>query len=77
MSTKHANDCPKCQHAMEPGFVLDNTYGARLQSNWIDGAPERSFWTGLKLKGHQQLPVTTHRCTHCGYLESYAPEVTS
>jgi hypothetical protein len=43
------------------------------QSAWIDGAPEPSFWSGLKLKGHQRLPVTTYRCSACGYLESYAP----
>ena len=67
-------ECPKCGKRMEPGYVLDITHGAMAQSSWIEGAPERSFWTGLKLKGHQRLPVTTYRCTGCGYLESYATE---
>jgi hypothetical protein len=60
---------------MEAGFVLDQAHGAVAQSSWVDGPPERSIWTGLKLKGHQRLPVTTYRCTACGYLESYAPPV--
>ena len=66
-------ECPKCRAPMEAGFVLDQTYGAMTQSAWIEGAPERSFWTGVKLKGHQRLPVTTFRCPDCGFLESYAP----
>ena len=66
--------CAKCGSAMEAGFVLDQTHDAVMrQSAWIEGAPEPSFWTGLKLKGHQRLPVTTYRCSACGYLESYAP----
>ena len=64
--------CPKCARAMEPGYLLDYTHGAMAQSAWVEGAPEPSFWTGLKIKGHEKLPVTTYRCTHCGYLESYA-----
>jgi len=68
-----APDCPKCGTPMEPGFVLDQTYGGIAQSAWVDGLPERSFWTGVKLKGHHRLPVTTYRCPACGYLESYAP----
>ena len=69
--------CAECGKAMEAGFVLDlldhQTHGSGTQSAWIDGAPEPSFWTGVKLKGHQRLPVTTYRCPGCGYLESYAP----
>ena len=64
--------CPKCQTSMESGFVLDQTYGANLQSAWIEGEAERSFWTGVKLKGRDRIPVSTYRCPRCGYLESYA-----
>ena len=67
--------CAKCGHAMETGFVLGRAHGAVAQSSWVDGAPAPSFWAGLKLKGHQLLPVTTYRCTKCGYLESYAASV--
>ena len=64
--------CPKCRKSMEPGFVLDQTYGANAQSAWVEGAAERSIWTGVKLKGRERVPVTTYRCSGCGYLESYA-----
>ena len=73
--TADAPACPKCDAVMEPGFVLDQTYGAMTQSAWIEGPPERSFWTGLKVKGRDRLPVTTFRCPECGFLESYAPSV--
>ena len=66
--------CAKCGKAMEAGFVLDHqAHATGTQSAWIDGAPEPSFWTGVKLKGHQRMPVTTYRCPGCGFLESYAP----
>ena len=66
--------CAKCGTAMETGFVLDHQAHATMtQSAWIDGAPEPSFWTGVNLKGHKRLPVTTYRCPRCGFLESYAP----
>ncbi len=67
-----APTCAKCSALMEPGFQLDYTHGAMTQSSWVEGEPERSFWTGVKIKGHQKLPVTTFRCPKCGYLESYA-----
>ena len=53
--------------------MLDNTHGGRLQSEWVQGAPEKSRWgIGIKLKGKLKLPIATYRCTKCGYLESYA-----
>ena len=65
--------CVKCGGEMEEGFVLDNTSRARMQSEWVEGAPERSRWMGVRLKGKEQLPILTFRCSQCGYLESYAP----
>jgi len=64
--------CPKCSGEMEEGFVADNTYGAVLPSQWVEGEPEMSFWTGARTKGKVQVRITTYRCTQCGYLESYA-----
>lgn len=66
--------CPKCAARMEEGFVLDHTqHAGYAQAAWIEGPPTRSFWTGVKIKGREQHPVTTLRCATCGYLESYAP----
>ncbi|GMV15619.1 MAG: hypothetical protein HS104_25680 [Polyangiaceae bacterium] len=64
--------CPKCESEMEQGFVLDNTYGARLVSQWAPGAPLKSFWTRTKLPEEDLIPIGTYRCSSCGYLEQYA-----
>jgi hypothetical protein len=58
---------------MHPGYVLDlGDYNARHVAQWVEGAPEKSVWTGLKTTARAVLPVTTYRCEGCGYLESYA-----
>jgi hypothetical protein len=59
---------------MDEGFIKDETRNTADTSKWVDGAPEKSFWTGLKTRGKKQIPVTTYRCTRCGYLESFAIE---
>lgn len=68
----NAPECPKCKGEMEEGFTLDVTHGSRLVSGWVAGAPERSFWVGIKVKGKRHKSITTWRCKSCGYLESYA-----
>jgi predicted Zn-ribbon and HTH transcriptional regulator len=65
--------CMKCETQMEEGFVLDNAHAARLQSEWVQGAPEEGWFGNVKLKGRLQLSIATFRCPKCGYLESYAP----
>ena len=64
--------CPRCAGTMEPGYVIDEGYGTRTVANWVAGEPEKSIWTGLKLRGKQKHPVITYRCRRCGCLESYA-----
>jgi hypothetical protein len=64
--------CPKCNGRMEQGFVLDNTYGARVVSHWAPGAPLKSFWAGTKLPEGETIPIGTYRCAACGFLEMYA-----
>ena len=65
-------ECPKCGGRMEPGFVVDNGHGTYYQDSWIEGPPERSRWTGLKLKGRRKLPIVANRCSRCGFLEYWA-----
>jgi Domain of unknown function (DUF6487) len=70
--------CPKCNAAMEEGFILDSREYRSLTTviQWIEGAPEydHSFWNGgFKVSGRRKFQVTTYRCADCGYLESYAP----
>ena len=65
--------CPRCAGDMAAGFLVDSgDYGSARPTRWHPGAPERSMWTGLKLRKGEQLDVTTWRCKKCGLLESYA-----
>ncbi|MCA8955467.1 MAG: hypothetical protein KDC87_05300 [Planctomycetes bacterium] len=57
---------------MVQGFVVDNTYGGRSVSHWAEDAPQKSFWTGVKLPPGLLIPIGTFRCGSCGYLEQYA-----
>lgn len=58
---------------MAEGYIVDRgESGARRVNQWIEGAPQKSFWQGLKLGGRRQLDVATWRCGRCGFLESYA-----
>jgi predicted nucleic-acid-binding Zn-ribbon protein len=65
-------ECPKCKNEMEEGFLLDRTYGGNFPGKWIEGEPEKSFWTGTKTANKTQIDIATFRCVACGYLESYA-----
>jgi hypothetical protein len=63
---------------MVQGFIVDFTYGGRMVSSWVEGEPEKSFWTGTKVPIESTIPVGTFRCSGCGFLESYAkPEFAS
>ena len=69
--------CPRCGQAMQEGFVLDRTYGANLQSEWIAGDPHVVKMFGmsmgtLNVNEKQACPVTCYRCPVCSYLEFYA-----
>jgi hypothetical protein len=65
-------ECLRCHTRMAPGFLLDASQRGYDQQRWTEGAPEPSFWMGLKLKKDSVFPVATFRCPTCGYLESYA-----
>ena len=42
---------------MEQGFVLDNSYGTRVVSQWAAGAPLKSIWMGTKLPDPNLSPI--------------------
>ena len=66
-------DCPRCRGELRAGYTMDRgDYNMPAVARWVAGAPEPSFWSGLKLKERDVFPVTTYRCERCGYLESYA-----
>ncbi|SOD03252.1 hypothetical protein SAMN05216486_1094 [bacterium JGI 053] len=66
-----AMTCPKCGSPMTTGYLLDQGQHVKV-TEWIEGAPEKSFWTGLNLKQRRRFPVTADRCERCGFLELYA-----
>lgn len=59
--------------SMVEGLVIDNSDGTRGVSSWLQGAPTKSIWVGLKLDGKTPIEIKTFRCNRCGFLESYAP----
>lgn len=69
-----SKQCPKCSGSMSEGFVVDATHGGAAVSSWMEGAPEKSVWTGLKLSGKSRSEIATWRCNRCGFLEHYAAE---
>jgi len=57
---------------MTQGFIVDKSGGfTREASEWVEGAPEKSFF-GVSAPAARRIPVSTHRCSECGFLESYA-----
>jgi hypothetical protein len=58
---------------MAEGFILDvSQSGARTVSTWVEGAPDKSLWLGVKIRGKVRHEIQTWRCGRCGYLESYS-----
>jgi hypothetical protein len=64
--------CSKCNSDMEEGFLLEKGDGVLSSANWIAGKPEKSFFSGVKVKGKVIYDIKTFRCIACGYLDSYA-----
>lgn len=72
-----APTCPRCSIGLQEGFLLDHEQHARAVTMWVEGPPQKSFWTGVSLKGRQSLTVVALRCPRCGYIELNAPAATT
>lgn len=59
---------------MQEGLLLEATQGGWQPTYWVEGVPEKSIWTGLKLKGKEVWRVSAFRCGACGFLKTYARE---
>ena len=64
--------CPKCSGSMSQGFQVDQTHGGTAVPTWVEGPPQRSVWTGVRLTGKPRIEIETWRCGRCGFLEQYA-----
>lgn len=70
---KQGSPCLRCGGTMETGFVADKAhYSVPGTQKWVEGPPEPSFWSGLRMKDREVIPVITFRCEKCGWLDSYA-----
>ena len=59
---------------MEAGFLIEERDGSmKGVTEWVEGAPEKSWFGNVKVGRKRRLAVQTQRCTRCGFLESYAP----
>lgn len=69
--------CPKCGGAMEEGFIIDYgqyMFAAKHVSSWVQGPPKLS-WCGA-LGDETRRRIQSIRCVKCGFLESYATNLT-
>jgi hypothetical protein len=65
--------CPKCNGEMIQGFIVDRSQGGtRFVSSWVEGPPQKAFWSGTTASDANHVPVGTFRCSVCGFLESFA-----
>lgn len=65
--------CPKCEGAMEEGFIPDRGDLDLLHTTqWHGGLADKTFWLGRKVADKRKFEVRSYRCSRCGFLESYA-----
>ena len=68
-----SKQCLRCGGTLVEGFVVDQAHGgAATVPTWVEGAPQKSVWTGVKLGGKAKLDIAAWRCRSCGLLEQYA-----
>ena len=70
--TLKKNACVRCHGVMEAGFIPDFSSAGTVPMVWHPGEPEKSFWNGIVVKKKEVLPIRSHRCSRCGYLEFFA-----
>jgi hypothetical protein len=68
--------CPKCASKMEMGTIgSQGGFGTAMTPPWFFyvGQFERAL-IGYSFKSFAEYPVVPCRCTHCGFIELYAPK---
>jgi hypothetical protein len=71
--TNQDPNCPHCRVAMERGFLLDRGHANMGNvARWVEGEPEKSMWTGIRLKDRKLRPIVSYRCPQCGLLLDFA-----
>jgi hypothetical protein len=62
--------CSKCNGEMVQGFTFESE-GHKLET-WVEGPPKKSWWGGATAPKEKCVPISTFRCSKCGFLEFYA-----
>lgn len=68
--------CPKCNSEMEEGMTVEYKSPGGFEINV--NLPKKETWGKTFKPGffvdsvERELPITSYRCTSCGYIESYA-----
>ena len=53
------NECAKCSGTMHRGFLFDRGHNEyKTQQAWVEGDPEESFWSGLRISGRDVFYTT-------------------
>ncbi len=67
--------CEKCKGDMVQGFIPDSMDGVTsFVSSWVEGKPQKSFWSHTKAPFERRIPIGVFRCKGCGFLEFYSDE---
>ncbi len=69
-------ECPDCDGPMTRGFLRDRAPASfePPQAWWVEGEPERSLWSGTKLRDRDVYLTESWRCDACGLVRTYAHE---
>lgn len=65
--------CRECGGSTQQGFLRDLHHHRAESTFWIEGPIERSFFTGVKVRGKRRGEVQAARCEACGRIELYVP----
>ena len=58
---------------MSEGFVMARVpHGMPGLSGWVEGRPQKSIWTGLKIGGRARTELAAWKCNRCSFVEIYA-----
>jgi hypothetical protein len=58
---------------MDRGFLLESTQRGAAETKWMHGAPEPSFWMGIKTAGKDLVAVEAYKCPRCHVVKLFAP----
>ncbi len=65
-------NCSKCKSDMQQGLLVDLSYAGILRSMWVEDQAASTVVAGIPDSDKRKVKTITYRCSHCGFLDSYA-----